>query len=245
MGPRAAQALLPQVQLRASGGRDRGQHRAVADDGAQLRPRRRARATCIPSSVARRADPGAARCADVRRALALGRGRRARAAAVPRRQEGAAADRAHGRRGPDRRRCFPTRSPAPRTSSASARFPTIRWCARPSATASTRRWTSTAWSGCSRRLESGAIRVVTRDLTEPSPLALEVLSARPYAYLDDAPLEERRTQAVMGRRWLGAGSRVRPRPARPRGDRARADGSLARCPPTPTSCTMRWPGSAL
>ena len=52
------------------------------------------------------------------------------------------------------------------------------------------------------RLESGAIRVVARDLTEPSPLALEVLSARPYAYLDDAPLEERRTQAVMSRRWL-------------------------------------------
>jgi ATP-dependent Lhr-like helicase len=51
-------------------------------------------------------------------------------------------------------------------------------------------------------LESGAIRVVARDLTEPSPLALEVLSARPYAYLDDAPLEERRTQAVMSRRWL-------------------------------------------
>jgi len=53
-----------------------------------------------------------------------------------------------------------------------------------------------------RRLEAGEIRVVTRDLTEPSPLALEVLSARPYAYLDDAPLEERRTQAVMSRRWL-------------------------------------------
>jgi ATP-dependent Lhr-like helicase len=53
-------------------------------------------------------------------------------------------------------------------------------------------------------LESGAIRVVARDLTEPSPLALEVLSARPYAYLDDAPLEERRTQAVMSRRWLDA-----------------------------------------
>ncbi len=53
-----------------------------------------------------------------------------------------------------------------------------------------------------RRLEAGAMRIVTRDLTEPSPLALEVLSARPYAYLDDAPLEERRTQAVMSRRWL-------------------------------------------
>jgi ATP-dependent helicase Lhr and Lhr-like helicase len=53
-----------------------------------------------------------------------------------------------------------------------------------------------------KRLEAGEISVVTRDLTEPSPLALEVLSARPYAYLDDAPLEERRTQAVLSRRWL-------------------------------------------
>ena len=53
-----------------------------------------------------------------------------------------------------------------------------------------------------RGLESGVIRVHTCDLTQPSPLALEVLSARPYAYLDDAPLEERRTQAVLARRWL-------------------------------------------
>ncbi len=52
------------------------------------------------------------------------------------------------------------------------------------------------------RIQSGDIRVVCCDLTEPSPLALEVLSARPYAYLDDAPLEERRTQAVMSRRFL-------------------------------------------
>ena len=53
-----------------------------------------------------------------------------------------------------------------------------------------------------RGLEDGTIRAIARDLTEPSPLALEVLNARPYAYLDDAPLEERRTQAVMARRWL-------------------------------------------
>src|SRR6266403_1358510 len=52
------------------------------------------------------------------------------------------------------------------------------------------------------RLHAGEIEVIARDLAEPSPLALEVLSARPYAYLDDAPLEERRTQAVMSRRWL-------------------------------------------
>jgi ATP-dependent helicase Lhr and Lhr-like helicase len=53
-----------------------------------------------------------------------------------------------------------------------------------------------------QRIEAGDIRIVACDLTQPSPLALEVLAARPYAYLDDAPLEERRTQAVMSRRWL-------------------------------------------
>jgi len=52
-----------------------------------------------------------------------------------------------------------------------------------------------------RRIEQGDVRVVARDLPAPSPLAMEILNARPYAYLDDAPLEERRTQAVMGRRW--------------------------------------------
>ncbi len=51
------------------------------------------------------------------------------------------------------------------------------------------------------RLEAGAVEVVACDLTQPSPLALEALAARPYAFLDDAPLEERRTQAVMARRW--------------------------------------------
>jgi ATP-dependent helicase Lhr and Lhr-like helicase len=53
-------------------------------------------------------------------------------------------------------------------------------------------------------IEHGSIQVVARDLTEPSPLALEILAARPYAYLDDAPLEERRTQAVLARRWIDA-----------------------------------------
>ncbi|MFC4310093.1 DEAD/DEAH box helicase [Steroidobacter flavus] len=53
-----------------------------------------------------------------------------------------------------------------------------------------------------RALTGQQVKVDARDLTEPSPLALEVLNARPYAYLDDAPLEERRTQAVMSRRWM-------------------------------------------
>ena len=57
-----------------------------------------------------------------------------------------------------------------------------------------------------RRLEGGEIAVVARDLTAPSPLAAEVLNAAPYAFLDDAPLEERRTQAVQTRRWNADGA---------------------------------------
>jgi ATP-dependent helicase Lhr and Lhr-like helicase len=51
-----------------------------------------------------------------------------------------------------------------------------------------------------RRIEQGEIRCIARDLPEPSPLAAEILNARPYAFLDNAPLEERRTQAVYTRR---------------------------------------------
>ncbi|MGH8282022.1 MAG: ATP-dependent DNA helicase, partial [Gammaproteobacteria bacterium] len=50
-----------------------------------------------------------------------------------------------------------------------------------------------------RRLESGELKVVARDLAAPSPLAQEIISARPYAFLDDAPAEERRTLAVQAR----------------------------------------------
>ncbi|MGH8589973.1 MAG: Lhr family helicase, partial [Gammaproteobacteria bacterium] len=52
----------------------------------------------------------------------------------------------------------------------------------------------------------GETRVIARDLTEPSPLAQEILNAKPYAFLDDAPLEERRTRAVASRRWLDPAS---------------------------------------
>src|SRR3954453_13724656 len=50
------------------------------------------------------------------------------------------------------------------------------------------------------RIQAEEIQLVARDLPEPSPLAHEILNARPYAFLDDAPLEERRTQAVYTRR---------------------------------------------
>jgi len=51
-------------------------------------------------------------------------------------------------------------------------------------------------------MEAGDFTLIARDTSEPSPLCHEVLNARPYAFLDDAPLEERRTQAVITRRGL-------------------------------------------
>ncbi|GJM20622.1 MAG: ATP-dependent DNA helicase [Planctomycetota bacterium] len=53
-----------------------------------------------------------------------------------------------------------------------------------------------------RGLESGEIEVLAVDRPEPSVFALGILSAQPYTFLDDAPLEERRTQAVARRRGL-------------------------------------------
>ncbi len=60
---------------------------------------------------------------------------------------------------------------------------------------------SEGWLALLRRMERGEVELLTRDLPSPSPLAMEILGARPYAFLDDAPLEERRTQAVLARRW--------------------------------------------
>ena len=53
-----------------------------------------------------------------------------------------------------------------------------------------------------RAVESGAVRTHAIDTPEPSAFCHEILNANPYAYLDDAPLEERRTRAVTLRRTL-------------------------------------------
>jgi ATP-dependent Lhr-like helicase len=62
------------------------------------------------------------------------------------------------------------------------------------------------WLALLRRMEAGDVRLIARDLPAPSMLAMEILNARPYAFLDDAPLEERRTQAVQSRRWADPAS---------------------------------------
>ena len=103
--------------------------------------------------------------------------------------------------------CSPSRSAARRTSPARWRCRIIPWSSRRCRTASRKRWTCrswcASWSG-SRRARSA---LHARDTVEPSPMAHEIVSGRPYTYLDDAPIEERRTRAVSLRRALPESAR--------------------------------------
>lgn len=53
-----------------------------------------------------------------------------------------------------------------------------------------------------QRFEAGDVELIALDLREPSPFAQEIINARPYAFLDDAPFEERRTNAIKNRSWI-------------------------------------------
>jgi ATP-dependent Lhr-like helicase len=53
-----------------------------------------------------------------------------------------------------------------------------------------------------RAIETRQVQLVARDLREPSPFAQEIINAKPYAFLDDAPFEERRTLAIRNRSWV-------------------------------------------
>jgi len=57
-----------------------------------------------------------------------------------------------------------------------------------------------------QKIETGKVECIACDLPEPSPMAHEILNAKPYAFLDNAPLEERRTQAVYTRRANDSGA---------------------------------------
>ena len=56
-------------------------------------------------------------------------------------------------------------------------------------------------------IERGAVEVFARDTPQPSVFSHQILNAMPYAFLDDAPLEERRSRAVSLRRALPEDSR--------------------------------------
>jgi ATP-dependent Lhr-like helicase len=58
------------------------------------------------------------------------------------------------------------------------------------------------WLDLLRAIERGEIEITAADTREPTPFAYQILNASPYAFLDDAPLEERRARAVATRRTL-------------------------------------------
>ncbi|MDP6447423.1 MAG: DEAD/DEAH box helicase, partial [Pirellulaceae bacterium] len=58
------------------------------------------------------------------------------------------------------------------------------------------------WINLLESIENKQTELVPRDTREPSPFAHQLLNANPYAFLDGAPLEERRTRAVATRRSL-------------------------------------------
>ena len=125
---------------------------------------------------------------------------------------------------------FPRPPPARRTSPGRSRCPTTRSRARRCTTASPRRSTATGSSSC-RRVEEGEVRFHFVDSTEPSLLAHEILTARPYAFLDDGEVEtgaptpsrcagawpsiSARSGAVTRRRSTGCAPRSSRRPPRP------------------------------
>ena len=56
------------------------------------------------------------------------------------------------------------------------------------------------WEALLKEIEQGRVKLQARDTREPSPFSHSILNAQPYAFLDDAPLEERRARAVAARR---------------------------------------------
>ena len=206
VGPRAAQALLRQVRLRAAGGRHRGRDRAVAVDEPQLRARRRGALPALDHG-ARGARAGDADRADVRRRAGAGSPAsrsRCRAFAAARRW----------RRRLQRMRAedlmasvFPDQVACAENLVGEREVPdhplvrqTIHDCLHEAMDVD-------GLEAVLRGIEIGRDRVSWR-ATCPRPRRSRSRSstARPYAYLDDAPLEERRTQAVMARRWLDRAS---------------------------------------
>ena len=199
LGPRAAQALLPRLRLRAAGGGQRGGDRALARPAAQLparggvrlpAPRHGARACSIQALLAAPMFETRWRW-NVARALLLERMRGGKRVPAPLA--------AHARGRPARRRASPRSSPAARRCPpGDIEVPmdhpivrqTIEDCLHEAMDVD-------GFLEVLRGLRDGAIERVAVDTPEPSAFARGILAAQPYTFLDDAPLEERRTQAVL------------------------------------------------
>ena len=186
---RAAQEVLPHLRLRAAGRGERRRDRAVARPAPQL-PARRGRALRHQPHGRGDLAAGGPRRADVHLAVAVEPQPLAAGAALPRRPPQPAADPAHGSRRPDGGH-VPAGRGLPGQPGRAGRDPRPRHRAPDDRRhAARRRSTSTGCASLLERIESGAVRVHTVDTTEPSVLAHEILTARPYAFLDDEEAPE-------------------------------------------------------
>ncbi len=121
---------------------------------------------------------------------------------------------------------------------------TTRSCDRRSRTACTEAMDVDGFLEVLAALRDGSIERRAVDTPEPSAFARGILSSQPYTFLDDAPLEERRTQAVMARRVLEPRERGRARRARPRAPSSASARRRGPAPRTPRRCTRRSSGWA-
>ncbi|MEE9444040.1 MAG: DEAD/DEAH box helicase [Cocleimonas sp.] len=53
-----------------------------------------------------------------------------------------------------------------------------------------------------KRIEQGKLNITCCDLASPSPLSQEIITAKPYAFLDDGEGEERRTLAIKSKPFM-------------------------------------------
>ena len=201
LGSGPAQEVLPDLQLRAAGRRHRRRRRPLARPAPQL-PLEEVPRYVSSRTVARHPRARHPGLADVPGPLAVEPQPVADGAALPRRPAQPAADPAHGirrpaggrvppgRRLPGQRR-RPDRDPRPPAGPPDDRRHPARGPRR-------RR----AASACSSGIEAGEVRVHCCDTTEASVLAHEIVTARPYAFLDDEEFQNRRTNAVRLRRGL-------------------------------------------
>ena len=173
-----------------------------------------------------RADASHVRRAHVRRALEMERRAGPGGSAVLRRPQGSASDSAHAL-GRSARRVFPDQVACAENLTGEIRIPdhplvkeTIDNCLHEAMDLE-------GLKEILDRMGEGTLRTVAVDTREPSPFCHEILNANPYAFLDDAPLEERRTRAVQMRRTLSSEDATEPGHAGSGGDRASGRGILA------------------
>ena len=234
LGARAAQALLPQVQLRAAGGGDRGRASCCRSDQRTASRSTRSSRTCSSNDACGRCS--CRRCSTRRCSRRAGAGTRRVALALLRFRGGRKRPAALQRMDaedllavvfPDQVACRENIAGRPRDPRPSA------GARRRSTTACTRRWTSTASSallGATRarrdsRRRARAHRAVAACRGDPHRAAVRVPRRRaargaPHAGGDGAPLARPR-------------DRGRSRRARRRGDRGGARRGVAGCARTP------------